>query len=130
MAQRKAQASNAKDLGFDPHRLRTLTQAIEQDTSRGLYDGAVLLVARGGNIALHEAIGHTDLEQKRPAQKDDAFFIMSITKQLTTTLVLMRIDRGELSLTTKVADIIPEFGKKGKQNITVQHLLTHERNFN
>jgi len=116
---------DAKESGFDLGQLSRLTNAIEQDTSKGLYDGAVFIVARGGNIVLYEAIGYTDLEKKRVARKDDVFFIMSITKQLTTTLVLMKIDRGEIALTTTVASIIPEFGKKGKQNITVKHLLTH-----
>ncbi|MBI4832178.1 MAG: beta-lactamase family protein [Candidatus Lindowbacteria bacterium] len=107
------------------HQLNRLTSAIERDVASGLYDGAAFVVARGGNVVMHDAIGHTDLEKKRVAKKDDVFFVMSITKQLTVSLVLMRIDRGELAFTTPVAEIIPEFGKKGKKNITVKHLLTH-----
>jgi CubicO group peptidase (beta-lactamase class C family) len=125
MPRTKIKPANPEDFGFSVERLQRLVQAIENDTAKGLYDGAVFLVGRGGNIVLHEAVGHSDLENKRVAKKEDAFFIMSITKQLTTALVLMRVDRGELALSTKIADIIPEFGKKGKQNITVQHLLTH-----
>jgi CubicO group peptidase (beta-lactamase class C family) len=59
------------------------------------------------------------------ARTDDVFLIFSITKALTAAAVLIRVDRGELSLTTKVADIIPEFGCKGKQRITVAQLLSH-----
>lgn len=126
MKKRKApETGNPADVGMDPDRLGRLTRAIEQDTARGLYDGAVLIVGRGGAVVLHEAIGLTDREKNRPAKKEDVFFVMSITKQLTTTTVLMRIDRGELSLTTPIAEIIPEFGIRGKQNITVKHLLTH-----
>lgn len=50
------------------------------------------------------------LEKNRATSKEDVFFVMSITKRLTTATVLMRIDRGELALTTTVAEIIPEFG--------------------
>ncbi len=116
---------NVKSSGLAPDCLAQLKEAIERDTSKGLYDGAVFLVARGGTVVMHEAIGKTDLENDRTARKDDVFFIMSITKQLMTTVVLSRIERGELALTTRVADIIPEFGKKGKQRVTIQHLLTH-----
>jgi len=116
---------NTKDLGLDPARLGRLKEAIEQDITKGLYDGAVFLVARGGTIAMHEAVGRTELEGDRAARKDDVFFLMSVTKQLTTAMVLSRIDRGELLLTTPVAEVIPEFGVKGKQRITVYHLLTH-----
>ncbi len=115
----------ASEQGLDPERLNGLAKAIEQDTAKGLYDGAVFLVARGGEVVMHGAIGQTDLENERIASRDDVFFVMSITKQLTTATVLMRIDRGELNMMTPVAEIIPEFGIKGKQNITVKHLLTH-----
>ncbi len=122
---RKRSTGKAADLGMDPDRLDRLTQAVEQDTAQGLYDGAVWLVGRSGEVVMHEAVGLTELDKKRTARKDDVFFIMSITKQLTTTTVLSRIDRGELNLMTRVADIIPEFGIKGKQGVTVKHLLTH-----
>ena len=50
---------------------------------------------------------------------------MSVAKQFTAALVLERIERGQLALTTPVADVIPEFGARGKARITVAHLLTH-----
>jgi CubicO group peptidase (beta-lactamase class C family) len=53
------------------------------------------------------------------------FLIFSITKALTAATVLTRIDRGELSLTTKAADVIPEFGCKGKHRVTIAQLLSH-----
>lgn len=110
---------------MDPDCLDRLTRAVKQDIAKGLYDGAVWLVGRSGEVVIHEAVGLTDLEKKRAARKDDVFFVMSITKQLTTTTVLSRIDRGELNLMTRVAEIIPEFGIKGKQGVTIKHLLTH-----
>ena len=39
--------------------------------------------------------------------------------------MLARVDRGELSLTTKVADVIPEFGCKGKHRVTIAQMLSH-----
>ncbi len=119
-----------KDLGLDPNALGRLTETIEKEIAQELYDGAVFIVARRGKIALHETVGHTDLANKRAAKKDDVFHLMSITKQLTTVVVLEAIERGDLALTTKVAEIIPEFGVKGKQNITVWHLLTHTSGLN
>src|SRR6185436_10959009 len=48
------------DLGLDPVRLERLTAAIESDVAAELYDGAVVLVARVGQVALHDAIGLGD----------------------------------------------------------------------
>ena len=50
---------------------------------------------------------------------------MSIGKQLTVVAVFQRIERGDFALTTPVADLIPEFGQRGKSAITIAHLLTH-----
>ena len=126
----KKDISDAKKLGLDPDRLQKLKKVIEEDTSKGLYDGAVFIIARHGEIAMFEAVGHTDLAKKRKAKKDDIFFIMSLTKQLTTVRVLMAIEEGKFTLTTPIKDVIPEFGTKGKQNITVLHILTHMSGLN
>jgi CubicO group peptidase (beta-lactamase class C family) len=113
------------DLGLDPQRLARLTSAIDADVAAERYDGAVVLVARGGQVALHEAVGWADRAARRRAKTDDVFFIYSITKTLTTAAVLARIDRGELALTTPVADVLPEFATKGKQRVTIAQLLDH-----
>ncbi len=118
------------ELGLDPKALDRLVDTIEKDIDQELYDGAVFIVARHGKIALHETLGYTDKANERETQKDDVFHLMSITKQLTTIVVLAAIDRGDFTLTTKVCEVIPEFSAKGKQNITVKHLLTHMSGLN
>jgi len=122
--------AHSKELGFDPDALHRLVRSMEEDITREIYDGAVFIVALHGEIAIHKAIGHTDLANKRTAGKDDVFHLMSITKQLTTAIVLAAIDRGDFSLTTKISEVIPDFGVKGKQNVTVGHLLTQTSGLN
>jgi len=113
------------EVGLDPIRLAWLSSAIKDDVAKEKYDGAVVIVARGGKVAMHEAIGFTDRASGRAARTDDVFLIFSITKALTAAAVMARIDRGELSLTTKVADVIPEFGCKGKHRVTIAQLMSH-----
>ena len=115
----------AAKLGFDESRLRNLIRTIETDVERERYDGAVVLVARHGEIALHEAIGFSERSSGRAAKTDDVFCLFSVTKTFTAAAVLARVDRGELQLTTPVAEVIPEFGVKGKQRVNIAHLLTH-----
>jgi CubicO group peptidase (beta-lactamase class C family) len=116
---------DAAEIGLDPERLDRLTAAIKNDIGQQKYDGAVVIVARSGAVALHEAIGFAERASGRSTRTDDVFCLFSVTKTLTATTVLQRIDRGELALTTRVAEIIPEFGCKGKQRITIAQLLTH-----
>jgi CubicO group peptidase (beta-lactamase class C family) len=112
-------------LGMDRARLLNLKSVIEDDVKRGLYYGAVILVARHGVVGLHEAIGNTNLKDKRPVTKDSVFTLFSTTKAFTNVLVFRAIERGEFALTTKVSEIIPEFSGGRRQDITFYHLLTH-----
>lgn len=116
---------NPTEISLDPTRLDRLVTAIESDIEAQRYDGAVVLMARHGNVALHEARGFAERATGRMLRTDDVFCIFSVTKTLTAATVLARIDRGELALTTPVAEIIPEFGIRGKQRVTVAQLLTH-----
>jgi len=50
---------------------------------------------------------------------------LSATKAVTAAAVLQLWERGRLDLDDAVADHIPPFGAKGKEGITVRHLLTH-----
>jgi CubicO group peptidase (beta-lactamase class C family) len=116
---------DADELGLDAARLERLTKAIDADVEAELYDGAVVLVARHGQVALHEAVGFAERATQRRASSEDVFHLFSVTKAFTTVLVLRCVERGEIQLTTPIAEIIPEFGVKGKQRVTVSQLLSH-----
>lgn len=102
-----------------------LQHAIERDVERGLYDGAVTIVAVGGDIAFEQAIGYADRLRDTAMRLDSVFPIFSVSKSLTAVTMLQRIERGEAALNTPVAEIIPEFGRKGKQRATIGQLLSH-----
>ncbi len=114
-----------RDAGFDPDRLGRLTVVIAQDVDAQLYDGCEVVVARGGTVAFHKQFGFADRARGRRVDSRQPFVTMSIGKQLTVTAVFQRIERGDFSLTTPVAELIPEFGQRGKGGITIAHLLTH-----
>jgi CubicO group peptidase (beta-lactamase class C family) len=115
----------AREVGMDCDRLDRISQAIAADVSAERYDGGVALVARHGEIVFHEAVGLADRAIARHADIDDVYHLFSITKTFTAVAVLQCIDRGDLQLHTPVAEVIPEFGLKGKQRVTVAQLLTH-----
>jgi CubicO group peptidase (beta-lactamase class C family) len=73
----------------------------------------------------HEAFGHADPARTRPVKKDSVFSLFSTTKALTGVLVLRACDRGQLALTTPISDVVPEFSGRGREAITIFHLLTH-----
>jgi CubicO group peptidase (beta-lactamase class C family) len=60
--------------------------------------GAVTLVARNGKIVHFEAQGLMDLDAKKLMAKDSLFWIMSMTKPVVGTSVLMLVEAGKLRL--------------------------------
>lgn len=116
---------HAASRGFDADRLVHLGRAIQRDIDTARCDGAVLAIARGGKPVLTEAFGYAHRDSERRMKRDDVFVSFSIAKQLTHALLLNRIERGDLALTQRVADVIPEFANRGKENITLWHVLTH-----
>jgi CubicO group peptidase (beta-lactamase class C family) len=117
--------------GFNDAALKRIVDTIQGDVDNELYDGAVIKIARHGDVALDEAIGFTDRAAGRAAAHDDIFKVFSLTKAFTNTMILRAIDLGLLSLTTPVVDVLPEFWGKdmfraGRKNlINIGHLLTH-----
>lgn len=119
------QICDPREVGFDPKRLSRLSEVIEADIGAERFDGCALIVARHGRVAYHRWFGWADRAQQKPLVEDQVFFTMSIGKQFTNVLVLNYIERGALALTTPVAEIIPEFGCRGKDNVAIWHVLTH-----
>jgi CubicO group peptidase (beta-lactamase class C family) len=106
-------------------RLDLIRSMIEADIKRGRYYGAAIVVARHGVPGLSECIGHGDAEGKVPLRKDSVFALFSTTKAFTNVLTFRAIEQGQFALTTKVSDVIPEFGCGLRAQITFYHLLTH-----
>ena len=113
------------ELGFDLERLDRVLAAIDADIAKQSYDGVALCVTRHGHVALRAARGFAERASGKRLELDDVFVSMSIGKQFTVAIVLDRIERGALRLAMPVAELIPEFGTRGKQRITLFHLLTH-----
>lgn len=109
----------------DQHRLDHLKSVIEADVASGAYYGAVLRIARGGTTVFDEAVGAADAEGAKPLARDSVFSIFSTTKAFTNALVLRAIELGRFALTTKIAEIIPEFTGAPRDKVTFLHLLSH-----
>jgi len=60
------------------------------------------------------------------AQSDNAMFLLgSISKPINVTALMTLFDRGEFKLTDPLKKFIPEFTGEYRDQVTMQHLLTH-----
>jgi len=106
---------------------RGITEAVQHGIDTGAYPGAVLLVARAGDVLFHQAFGQRSVDpEPTPMRRDTVFDLASLTKPLATTLAIMRlVDEGKLHLDDRVTRFVPNFGVYGKGGVTIRHLLTH-----
>src|SRR5262249_52222418 len=64
---------------------------------------------------------------EREAMTDDTIFdLASLTKPLATaTSILILAERGAIAIDDPASKYVPEFGRHGKEAVTIRQLLTH-----
>jgi CubicO group peptidase (beta-lactamase class C family) len=98
-----------------------------EGVQEGLHLGAQLYISRAGECVANFSVG-----QAAPGISMTPGILMlwlSSGKPLTAVAIAQQVERAKLDLEDNVARFIPEFGQKGKQSITVAHLLTHTGGF-
>lgn len=87
-----------------------------------------LALVEGDRLIWSEAFGTADRDAGRKATTETLYGACSVSKMLTTTTVMILVDRGRLSLSEPVATYIPGFAMPldpRYRNITVRMLLNH-----
>jgi len=103
------QTAKPEQTGFSSERLARIHEMVQRHIDAHDISGAVTLVARNGKLVHLEAHGLMDVESKKSMSKDSLFWIMSMTKPVVGTSVLMMMEEGRLRLTDPASRFIPEF---------------------
>jgi D-alanyl-D-alanine carboxypeptidase len=106
-------------------RLDAALHAGRQSTAAPAATGAVI---RCGKLLWSGADGVLDLESKRPATPNTLFASASTGKPTTAALVMDLIERGKLSLNTRLSRFYPGLPRASK--ITIRMLLNHTAGLN
>ena len=91
-----------------PARLARVEQFIERHVADKRLPGAVLLLARRGQVGLVKALGLADAESRRPMTTDSLFRMASATKIVTSVGLLTLVEEGRVGLGDAVGDYLPE----------------------
>ncbi|HVS64204.1 MAG TPA: serine hydrolase domain-containing protein [Thermoanaerobaculia bacterium] len=112
-------------VGMSEPVLRAGVTLFEDAVARHEIKGAVLLVARRGEVVLHQAVGWRNQEEGLPMERDTLFRMASNTKPLIATAILMLAEEGELGLNDNVRRYMPSWDNHRSAFVKVRHLLTH-----
>lgn len=121
-------------------RLERLTSTFESYVNAGRLPGAVVMVARDGEVAYRRAFGFRDMESRAAMKEDTIFRIASQSKAPVSVAVMILQEEGALLIGDPVGKYLPEFQKTSvavassgggytvvpaKRPITIRDLLTH-----
>lgn len=128
-------------VGFSAERLNRIEDLINRKISEKRIPGATVFIARHGQVVMDKAFGMNDIEAKKALKSNDIFRIMSMSKALTTSAVMMLYEEGRFNLDDPISKYIPAFKNSqildsvyqdstykahpAKKEITIRHLLTH-----
>jgi CubicO group peptidase (beta-lactamase class C family) len=105
--------------------------ALERGIERGLHSGAQAYVSRGGKVVADFAIGLA--RPGVPMRRDSLTAWMSAGKPLASVAFALLweslSEQRSLDVDDPVARHIPEFAARGKEAVTIRHLLTHTGGF-
>jgi len=116
-----------ESVGISSERLARAYAYLEDAFASGrLVGGGVLWVARRGVALPPACFGRVRLvPDAPPVEPETVFLVASVTKPVTVTAAMLLVERGEILLDEPVCSIVPEFRGKGKENISIRHLMTH-----
>lgn len=127
-------------LGFDPDRLRRIDAHFGRYVEDRRLPGALIAVARHGELAHVAALGHRDVEGDLPVTPDTVYRIFSMTKPVTSVAAMMLYEQGLFDLKAPVHRFIPSFRETRvltggsalaprteptTEPVRIWHLLTH-----
>jgi len=131
--------ASPQSLGLCPQRTARLIEVLQAEVDRQRLPGAVVLIARHGQLALFESLGALDPTSGTAMTGDAIFRIYSMTKPIVSVALMMLVEQGKLLLSDLVAKYLPEYSAQKvarlvegvtelqdlRQPATVQDLLRH-----
>ncbi|MFC4312833.1 serine hydrolase domain-containing protein [Steroidobacter flavus] len=97
--------------------------------------GAAICLVNDRRPVWIEAFGTIDDKSRRPVDLDTIFSIQSTSKNMTTTAIMLAVQRGLLDLDKPIVAYLPEFtvnsrfDKQPQAKMTLRHLLSHRAGF-
>ncbi|MBN8233781.1 serine hydrolase [Halobacillus kuroshimensis] len=124
--------------GMRTEPLKHMDNILQTAVDNDVMPGAVAFVARRGHIVKENSYGYavryedadrTETPHPITMTKDTIFDLASISKIFTTTAAMKLYEQGEFKLDDPVAKHIPEFAGNGKEDVTIEQLMTHTSGF-
>jgi CubicO group peptidase (beta-lactamase class C family) len=97
---------------------------IRAEMAKSKIPGVAVAILRNGKPVKMKGYGYANMEHKVPVKPETIFQSGSVGKQFTSTLAMILVKEGKLSLDDEIVKYLPE-GKGKWEGIKVRHLMSH-----
>ena len=108
------------------HKFTEVKELFESLHSSGREVGSSFAVYKDGKAIVDIWGGYTDKQKTKTWEQDSLATVWSTTKGVAAITCALAVEKGLLDYEKKVSHFWPEFGCNGKEDITVEMLLSHQ----
>src|SRR5258708_3368942 len=101
-------AAKPETVYISPERLSRIRTVLQKEVDADRMPGAVVMIARRGQLIYSEAIGFQDNAARKPMTKDAIFRIYSMTKPLASVAAMLLVEEARMELTDPVPKFLPQ----------------------
>ncbi len=94
---------------FSPEGLAKVSEYIRNEVATGKIPGAILLLQQHGKPVYYENFGVRDVATEISMSADTIFRLYSMSKPITSVMVMMLVEDGKIALDDPVSKYIPAF---------------------
>ncbi|MBD0405318.1 serine hydrolase [Flammeovirga sp. EKP202] len=105
-------------------KIEKIDSVLSVSYEQGIFNGSVLVSMNGKDI-YKKGFGYANFEYKIPNTVNTKFEIGSCTKQFTSMLILMLMEKGKIDLDEKITAYLPEYPSETGNKISIHNLLSH-----
>ena len=109
----------------EDHLAAAIDALLDAVVGAGQEVGVQVAVIRNGHTLVDTARAASDPRTGAPVNRDTLFWAGSTAKAVASSVAHVLIERGEVTDDLRVVDVWPEFGARGKDTVTLRHVLLH-----
>ncbi|MGE0140658.1 MAG: serine hydrolase domain-containing protein [Ilumatobacteraceae bacterium] len=106
---------------IDAAAVQRLMDRARREVDDGFLPSVQVALARDGELVAFETFGD--------ATNDTRYVVYSATKAFVAGAMWALIGDGAIDVSTRVSELIPEFGSNGKHDITIEQVMLHTSGF-
>ena len=116
-----------ESVGLNSEKLKKIDSLAMDAVKVKATPSCVVLVAKDGKVVFEKAYGYHTYDKRIKTKSTDVFDLASLTKILSTTISIMRLEElNKIQLSKPLSKYLSELRNTNKKEITISEALTHQ----